>query len=158
MINRRTFVVRFSGLLAAGVAGPRFGAQVTRSSAKPTPMTVYKSSSCGCCAKWVEHVRANGFEPTIHDEEDMDAVKARLGIPQGVQSCHTAVVGKYLIEGHVPAADIKRLLEQQTKTIGLAVPGMPSATPGMAPPGAKIGGFEVVAFALDGTTRSFARY
>lgn len=158
MINRRTFVIRFSGLLAVGVAGTRLGAQAPGLSARPTPMTVYKSRSCGCCAKWVDHVRANSFEPTIHDEEAMDAIKARLGIPAGVRSCHTALVGKYLIEGHVPASDIKRLLQEQPRTAGLAVPGMPSGTPGMAPPGAKIGGFEVVAFQLDGTTRTFARY
>jgi hypothetical protein len=158
MIDRRTFMIRVSGLVAAGVAGARLAAQVPGSSAKPTPITVYKSSSCECCVKWVDHVRDNGFEPTVRDEEDMDAIKTELGIPEGVRSCHTALVGKYLIEGHVPASDIQRLVGQQPRVIGLAVPGMPSGTPGMAPPGAKIAGFEVVAFQLDGTTRTFARY
>jgi hypothetical protein len=158
MIDRRTFMIRVSGLVAAGVAGARLAAQVPGSSAKPTPITVYKSSSCECCVKWVDHVRDNGFEPTVRDEEDMDAIKTQLGVPEGVRSCHTALVGKYLIEGHVPASDIKRLAKEQPRVIGLAVPGMPSGTPGMAPPGAKIAGFEVVAFQLDGTTRAFARY
>ena len=158
MINRRGFVIRVSGLVAAGVAGGRLAAQVPGSSAKPTPITVYKSSSCECCAKWVDHVRDNGFEPVVHDEEDMDAIKAQLGVPEGVRSCHTALVGKYLIEGHVPASDIQRLVRQQPGVAGLAVPGMPSGTPGMAQPGAKISGFEVVAFQRDGTTKRFARY
>jgi hypothetical protein len=158
MIDRRAFVIRVSGLLAAGVAGTRLAAQVGGLPAKPTPITVYKSRSCGCCAEWVDHVRENGFEPSVHDEEDMDGIKAQLGVPEAMWSCHTALVGKYLIEGHVPAPDIKRLIAEQPRVAGLAVPGMPSNTPGMAPPGAKIAGFEVVAFQLDGTTRQFARY
>lgn len=158
MIDRRTFVIRVSGLVAAGVACGRPAAPVAGSSAQATPITIYKSSSCECCAKWVDHVRANGFVPTVHDEEDMDAIKAQLGVPEGVRSCHTALVGKYLIEGHVPASDIQRLAKEQPRVTGLAVPGMPSGTPGMAPPGAKIVGFEVVAFQLDGTTKTFARY
>jgi hypothetical protein len=158
MINRRTFVFRVSGLVAAGVAGVRLAAQASGSSAKPTPITVYKSSSCECCAKWVDHVRDNGFEPVVHNEEDKDAIKAQLGVPEGVRSCHTALVGKYLIEGHVPASDIRRLVREQPGVVGLAVPGMSSGTPGMAQPGAKIVGFDVVAFQLDGTTKTFARY
>lgn len=158
MIDRRAFVIRVSGLVAAAVAGTRVAAQVSGPSAKPTAITVYKSSSCGCCAKWLDHVRDNGFEPTVHDEEDMDAIKAQLGVPVAVRSCHTALAGKYLIEGHVPASDIKRLVVEQPRVAGLAVPGMPSGTPGMAEPGAKIAGFEVLAFQLDGTTKTFARY
>jgi hypothetical protein len=158
MIDRRAFVIRVSGLVAAGVACGRPAAEVAASSSTATPITVYKSSSCECCAKWVDHVRANGFLPTVHDEEDMDTIKAQLGVPEAVRSCHTALAGKYLIEGHVPASDIKRLAKEQPRVLGLAVPGMPSGTPGMAPPGAKIAGFEVVAFQLDGTTRAFARY
>jgi hypothetical protein len=144
--------------MAAGVVGARLAAQVRGSSTKPTPITVYKSSTCGCCTKWVDYIRENGFEPTVHDEEGMDAIKANLGVPVGVRSCHTALVGKYLIEGHVPAADIRRLVREQPKVTGLAVPGMASGTPGMAPPGTKISGFDVVAFQLDGTTKTFARY
>jgi hypothetical protein len=158
MIDRRSFVIRVAGLVAAGAAGRQLTAQVAGSSPKPTPITIYKSSSCECCAKWVTHVRDNGFEPTVRDEEDMDAIKAQLGVPEGVRSCHTALVGKYLIEGHVPASDIQRLVGQKPRVTGLAVPGMPTGTPGMAPPGAKIAGFEVVTFQLDGTTKTFARY
>jgi hypothetical protein len=155
MIHRRMFLIQLSGL-AAGVSGARLLAQT--GGEKPVPMTVYKSSSCGCCAKWVDYVRSGGFAPTVHDEEDMDAIKAQLGVPSGVHSCHTAIVGRYLIEGHVPAPDIQRLLAARPKVAGLAVPGMPSSTPGMAGPGAPITDFEVVAFQLDGATTSFARY
>ena len=132
MMNRRGFVIQLSGVMAAGVLGRRLFAEVTGSGGKPTAITVYKSKSCGCCVEWVDYLRQNGFEPTVHDEEDMDAIKAELGVPGGVRSCHTAVVDKYLIEGHVPAADIKRLLAERPKATGLAVPGMPPHTPGMA--------------------------
>ena len=157
MIDRRGFVIRLSGVALTGVLGRRLAAEV-RTLEKPTAITVYKSKSCGCCAEWVDYLGRNGFEPTVHDEEDMDAIKAELGVPEAVRSCHTALVDKYLIEGHVPAADIKRLIAEHPKVAGLAVPGMPSHTPGMAPEGAKIQGFEVVAFQLSGSTKTFARY
>lgn len=158
MLSRRAFVVRVTGLVTAGFAGHRLTAQSSLFRPSPTPITVYKSSSCGCCAKWVDHVRANGFAPEVHDEENMDAIKDELGIPEEVRSCHTALVENYLIEGHVPAADIRRLLADKPNVAGLAVPDMPGGTPGMAPPGVKIAGFEVLAFQRDGATRSFARY
>lgn len=158
MLSRRAFVVRVTGLVAGGLAGQRLTAQSPLFRPSPTPITIYKSSSCGCCAKWVDHVRANGFAPTVHDEENMDAIKNELGVPEGLRSCHTALVEKYLIEGHVPAADIRRLLADKAKVAGLAVPGMAAGTPGMALPGARIAGFEVVAFQSDGSTRVFARY
>jgi hypothetical protein len=88
----------------------------------------------------------------------MDTIKDDLGVPKAVRSCHTAVADRYLIEGHVPASDIRRLLTEKPKLLGLAVPDMPPGTPGMAPPGTPISGFEVLAFSQDGTTRSFARY
>jgi hypothetical protein len=158
MVNRRAFVIQVAGVVTAGILGRQLAAQVGGNRGKPTAMTVYKSKTCGCCAEWVDYVRKNGFEPSVHDEEDMDTIKSQLGVPAGVHSCHTALVGKYLIEGHVPAADIKRLLDEHPAVAGLAVPGMPSHTPGMAPAGAKIEGFEVVAFQLNGTTNRFARY
>ena len=158
MLSRRAFVVRVTGLVAGGLAGRRLIAQSSLFQLSPTPITVYKSSSCVCCAKWVDHVRANGFAPVVHDEENMEAIKDDLGVPDGLRSCHTALVDKYVIEGHVPAADIRRLLADKVKVAGLAVPGMSQGTPGMAPPGAPIAGFEVVGFQSDGTTRTFASY
>jgi hypothetical protein len=156
-MNRRSFVFRVSSLAAVALAGPPLEAQANRWT-QLTPLTVYKSKSCGCCTKWVEHVLANGFAPEVHDEEDMDAVKAQLGVPVGVRSCHTAIAGKYLVEGHVPASEIKRLLKDQPPVSGLAVPGMPSNTPGMVPPGAQISGFEVLSFQRDGSTKVYASY
>jgi hypothetical protein len=103
-------------------------------------------------------VRANGFAPTVHDEEEMEKLKDDLGVPGKVRSCHTAQAGGYLIEGHVPASDIKRLLAERPKIAGLAVPDMPQLTPGMAPPGVEPRDFEVISFMSDGTTTTFARH
>jgi hypothetical protein len=156
MIARRAFLIRVAGLLPATGVVRRLAAQ--RPALTGTPITIYKSSNCGCCAKWVEHVRGAGFQPAVLDQEDMDKIKDGLGVPKAVRSCHTAVVDKYLIEGHVPATEIRRLLAAKPKLMGLAVPGMPSGTPGMAPAGEPVSGFEVLGFQQDGTTRSFARY
>ncbi len=123
----------------------------------PRPeITVYKSPTCGCCTKWVEHLRKHGFKVKTHDTEDMDAVKASLGIPADLGSCHTAVVGKYRIEGHVPAADIDRLLAKKPKIAGLAVPGMPSGSPGME--NGRSDRFDVIAFAPGRKSSVFAKH
>jgi hypothetical protein len=156
MITRRKFVEQAAGLAFASIGGRALLAQAQINPA--TPIDVYKSASCGCCAKWVDHLRASGFAPTVHDEEDMDAIKDELGVPKGVRSCHTAVLGRYLVEGHVPASDLRSLLAKHPAIAGLAVPGMPSSTPGMAAPGAPVEGFEVLAFQHDGKTQSYARH
>ena len=156
-MQRRGFLARLAGLVAVGVTGPRLWAELP-SGRSPTPITVYKSSTCGCCTKWVDHIRASGFAPEVHDEEEMEALKTRLKVPEGVRSCHTAQVDGYLIEGHVPASDIRRLLAERPKTAGLAVPEMPPLTPGMAPDGVKPKDFDVVSFQTDGSTRLFSRY
>ena len=156
MVSRRTFLTQAAGLAAAAAAGRSVWAAGIPSA--PTPITVYKSSSCECCAKWVDYLRTNGFSPTVHDEEDMTGVKDEMGVPTGVRSCHTAQADKYLIEGHVPAQDIRRLLTDRPKIAGLAVPGMPSTTPGMAAPGAPEGPYEVVAFTSAGETSLYARH
>jgi len=151
MLSRRGFVAGVAGLF---IAGRRAGG----AAAAPTEITVYKSRSCGCCAKWVDHLTSQGFKPLVHDEEDMDRMKDELGVPKAVRSCHTALAGGYLIEGHVPAGDIRKLLSDRPKAAGLAVPGMPAGTPGMAESDSAVGGFEVLAFQADGSTRSFARH
>lgn len=156
--ERRTFLVRLAGVIALAAAGRRAWAQLPAMALEPTPIRVWKSSTCSCCKGWVDHIRANGFTPTIHDEEEMDQVKDELGVPAKVRSCHTAQVGRYLIEGHVPASDIRRVLKDRPKIAGLAVPEMPPLTPGMAPPGEKPRDFEVLSFLSDGTTSSFARH
>ena len=100
----------------------------TEASDWPTAM-VYKSPTCGCCTKWVDHLRENGFAVQIREPADMNAVKDRLEVPTDMRSCHTAVIGGYVVEGHVPATDIKRLLRDRPKAKGLAVPGMPLGSP-----------------------------
>ncbi|CAN0098027.1 unnamed protein product [Chrysoparadoxa australica] len=92
---------------------------------------VYKSPTCGCCTEWVEHLRANGFPVQVREPDDLNAVKDRLGVPNDMRSCHTAEIDGYVIEGHVPAADIQRLLRRRPRAKGLAVPGMPLGSPGM---------------------------
>ena len=94
-------------------------------------VTVYKSPTCGCCTSWVDHLRASGFPVDVQDVDDLQAVKAEHGIPAALQSCHTAVVDGYVVEGHVPAGDVKRLLAEAPDAAGLAVPGMPVGSPGM---------------------------
>ena len=94
-------------------------------------LTVYKSPTCGCCAMWVEHMEAAGFDVVTEDRTDMAAVKDSLGLPQDLASCHTGVIDGYVVEGHVPAEQVARLLEERPEALGLAVPGMPVGSPGM---------------------------
>jgi hypothetical protein len=158
LVERRTFLARLAGLIALTATGRPGWAQLPRVLVEPTPIRVWKSSTCGCCKAWVDHIRSSGFAPSVHDEEEMDQVKDELGVPTKVRSCHTAQVGSYLIEGHVPASDIRRVLRDRPKIAGLAVPDMPPLTPGMAPPGVEPRDFEVLSFLSDGTTSSFARH
>ncbi len=141
-----------------GVALAAGGAVLTGASAPPAPPTimVYKSESCGCCKKWVEHLRTSGFPVTTHDVTGLDSIKTELGVPGALHSCHTALVSGYVIEGHVPAADINRLLREKPKIAGLAVPGMPAGSPGME--GGHKDAYEVMAFDASGTAKVFARH
>lgn len=127
--------------------------------ARPAPVTeivVYKSPSCGCCTKWVEYLRKQGFTVVAHDTSGMSAVKAELGVPDAMASCHTAMVGGYVIEGHVPAADIERLLKEHPKVVGLSVPGMVTGSPGME--GGTPEHYKVLAFDAKGVTTVFSSY
>jgi len=99
--------------------------------AHATEITVYKSPWCGCCTAWSEHMRENGFTVTEIKREDMQSIKQELGVPQALESCHTAEVEGYIVEGHVPADDVKRLLAEKPKAKGLSAPGMPVGSPGM---------------------------
>jgi len=98
---------------------------------EPLEMTVWKTPWCGCCGSWVDHMRAAGFRIQVKEAEDLDMVKQMAAVPESLQSCHTARVGGYTVEGHVPAEDVFRLLEERPDAIGLFVPGMPSGSPGM---------------------------
>ena len=116
---------------------------------------VFKSASCGCCGGWVEHMRQNGFEVTTHDVDDVPAARKKLGMPEGMGSCHSAKVGGYAIEGHVPAADIRRLLKEKPNAVGLAVPGMVPSSPGMDGPKTA---YDTLLVKRDGSTRVFASH
>ncbi len=119
-------------------------------------ITVYKSPTCGCCKLWIDHLKSNGFKVKAHDTENVVAHKQRLGLPPELASCHTAVVNGYVIEGHVPAADIKRLLKERPKIAGLAVPGMPMGSPGMEGPVKEA--YEVKTFDKNGRVGTYARH
>ena len=121
-------------------------------------MTVYRSASCGCCTSWGSHIASAGYRIEDHVTEDMDAVKKARGISPQQASCHTADVEGYVIEGHVSASAIQRLLTERPNIRGLAVPGMPMGSPGMEVDGVEAERFEVLAIAHDGTTSVFARY
>ena len=157
-LNRRDWMVRAAGMVCGGTALAALLPGLSAAASKPTAITVYKDPSCGCCSKWVTHLQANGFAPQVHDRSDMDSLKDSLGVPTTLRSCHTAVAGKYVIEGHVPASDLKKLLAAAPpKTLGLAVPDMPAGSPGMEM-GGRVDRYDVIAFAADGTTRQFARH
>jgi hypothetical protein len=158
MITRRAWCASMLKALAAGGAVAALLPALASAEVPPVAVTVYKDPSCGCCKKWVQHLSANGFAPVAKDRTDMDTLKDSLGIPSAMRSCHTAVVGKYLIEGHVPAADIKRLIATAPKgVLGLAAPGMPSGSPGMEMAG-RSDRYDVLAFSADGKSRVFATH
>ena len=159
--NRWTTWAALAATFAVGFAffsgGPRVLAAASGvATALPlVEITVYKSPTCGCCTKWVDHLTASGFKVTAHDTTDMASVKTSLGVPDGMASCHTAVVNGYVVEGHVPAADIRRLLEEKPAVTGLAVPGMPMGSPGME--GTRTDKYDVLAFGK-GKAAVFARH
>lgn len=111
-----------------------FGAMPGLAFATPEVIEVYKSATCGCCTQWIEHLRANGFEVKAQNVPNTAAYRARFGIPAALGSCHTATIGGYALEGHVPAREIRRLLAEKPKAVGLTVPGMPMGSPGMEMP------------------------
>jgi len=123
------------------------------------PVTMYKNPGCGCCTKWAQHmVSDEHFEVKEIASEDVYEIKEESGIPATLSSCHTAKIGKYVVEGHVPAEDVKRLLEEQPDAIGLTVPGMPIGSPGMEVPGRQPQRYDVLLIKRDGTTEVFASH
>lgn len=136
-------------ILLLGLVAPAFAAPPA-----PVEMTVYRSPTCGCCGKWVAHMRQNGFAVQDIQTEAMDDIKRRYGVPTTLQSCHTALVGGYVVEGHVPAADVRALLDGRPAVVGLSVPGMPAGTPGMEM-GARKDPYAVVQFDRSGQASVF---
>jgi hypothetical protein len=151
-MKRRSLFKTAVTLAAAGLVRPLMAQ--TR-----IAVEVWKDPNCGCCKDWVVHLEANGFAVKVNDTGN-NAARVRLGIPAALGSCHTAQVGGYAIEGHVPAADIKRLLKDRPKAIGLAVPGMPVGSPGMDAPiyGGRKDAYKVMLVLQDGSTRVFNSY
>ena len=140
-------------------AAALFGGLAVSAQSTATSVTVYKDPSCGCCAKWVEHLKQNGFATTVVESKELDDFKTKNKVPRQARSCHTALVNGYAIEGHVPASDVQRLLkERPAGVLGLAVPGMPIGSPGMEVAGRKAQPFDVLAFYKDGQTRVFASH
>jgi hypothetical protein len=148
---RRIALVIATWLLLVPVVG------ITAQPSKPA-IEVYKDPSCGCCSLWIEHLRSHGFTAKAIDSSTMDQIKDARGVPKQARSCHTGVVNGYVIEGHVPAADILRLLTERPRVAGLAVPGMPIGSPGMEVAGVKPQKYDVLAFTKDGATRVFASH
>lgn len=121
--------------------------------AKPV-MTVYKSPTCGCCSAWMEHLQANGFSVTAQDIQDLTPTKRRFGVPRALESCHTGLVAGYVVEGHVPADLVHRMLREKPDALGLAVPGMPIGSPGME--GGTPQKYDVLLFDRNGKSTVFA--
>ncbi|MBT6274664.1 MAG: DUF411 domain-containing protein [Chromatiales bacterium] len=122
----------------------------------PPKMTVYKSPSCGCCAKWVDYLRDNGFRVEVVDEENLATVKKYYGVHPRLASCHTAEIDGYVIEGHVPVNDIHRLLTERPDVVGLTAPGMPQFSPGMRSLVPR--GYDVLSFDQDGRIMLYSSY
>jgi hypothetical protein len=146
-MNRKTFL-RTLLVVPAAFA--------TRLHAAATHVQVYKTATCGCCGQWVAHMKLNGFDVQFENVPDTAPYRKKYGVPDAMQSCHTAIVDGYAIEGHVPAADIQRLLKDKPKAAGLAVPGMVMGSPGME--GSSAQAYSVMMFTADGKTSIYAKY
>jgi len=142
------------GLAVVGYLGAV--AALPTAQASSIAITVYKSPTCGCCTAWVDHMKANGFAVTVRDMDNVAPIKADAGVPGRLQSCHTAIVQGYAIEGHVPADLVKKLLAEKPKVAGLAVPGMPIGSPGMEQGNTKQP-YEVLTFDAQGRSTVYAR-
>lgn len=168
--DRRSFIAGVSALSGLTLVGckpseqapsaPSAGAQPDQAvkTASGTVMTVYRDPSCGCCEVWAQQARGQNFAVTLIDRPDMPAIKRQHGVPDELSSCHTAIVAGYAIEGHVPFADVRRLLvEKPTGIRGLAVPGMPRGSPGMEMPDGSKDPFQVMAFDAEGRASVFSK-
>jgi len=149
-------MIRYS-VLALALVAPTHASQAPARKAEPAaqPIVVYKTATCGCCGKWVEHLKTAGFAPTVHTLQTMDEAPVRKRIPTHLRSCHTATLEGYLVEGHVPADVIRKLLKEKPRVEGIAVPGMPAGSPGMESPNPEP--YDVVTFDATGKTAVFAK-
>jgi hypothetical protein len=150
-VSRRTLLGQAATAALGVTALPRLLAAL----APKTALLVYKDPGCGCCEKWVEYMGRSGFEVSVRNTSDMDPIKRRYGVAPAIASCHTALAEGYVIEGHVPADLVLKLLKEKPKLAGLAVPGMVTGSPGMEGPNPR--GYDVVAFDKTGKTTHYAR-
>lgn len=158
--SRRTWLLQASAATLAALTAPAWAVSPTLTAPATRPLIeVWKDPNCGCCQDWIAHMEQNGFAVKVHNTGN-NAIRARLGLPQKLGSCHTARVQGYVLEGHVPATEVQRLLHTRPRALGLAVPGMPVGSPGMD--GAVYAGrrdpYDVLLVRLDGTTEVFRRY
>lgn len=149
-LSRRLLIASGAAFVFAGAARAQ-----TRGS---RALAVYKSPTCGCCDGWVAHMRQAGFTVAVHVVEDPGTIRRARGLPDTLASCHTGVIDGYAIEGHVPAADVVRLLAERPEAAGLAAPGMPLGSPGMEAPGGRKQPFDTLLVLRSGQTRVFARH
>ncbi|GMR17760.1 MAG: hypothetical protein BMS9Abin33_0153 [Gammaproteobacteria bacterium] len=158
-MKSRKYVVVLTGMivLAGAVTAwtNREANADTNKTARPT-VVVYKSPTCGCCKKWVEHLKENGFQVSSENVDDLSAIKKRYGIKENIRSCHTAIIGQYIVEGHVPAQDIKRMLREQPGIRGISAPGMPLGSPGMEVEISK--SFNVLSFDKSGKIEIYSKH
>ena len=147
-----------AAMLAVGSAGFVQPGSALFAQQQPPAVEVYKTPTCGCCRLWVEHLRANGFTVRTTDMESTGGVQRRHGVPTEVRSCHTALVDGYVVEGHVPAAEVRRLLKERPRVAGIAVAGMPAGSPGMEVAGSPPQPYYVVSFDKAGQVKVFATY
>ena len=156
--SRRVFLASVVSVASAAVATRLLGQSVGQPAATTRELrdiVVYKDPNCGCCSEWVKHMKAAGFTVKVQDTKEMDTVKRSFGVPKALESCHTGRIGKYTIEGHVPADLIARLVKDQPKGVGLAVPGMPMGSPGME--GSRKDAYQVLLFDTGGNTTVYAK-
>ena len=146
------------GACGTSAATPPAHTETSAAGAKGSELVVYKSPTCSCCKDWNTHVMVYGFPVNVKEVDDLTEIKDRYGVPGDLRSCHTAIVEGYVIEGHVPAADIERLLRERPAIAGLAVAGMPLGSPGMEVPGAAPVAYDVIAFDAAGGTSVFASH
>jgi hypothetical protein len=149
---KRLPFVAISAVCALAVCGSVAWSQA------PTPIAVVKDPGCGCCANWIAQLEKAGFKATVTESRDIDSIKDSKGVPKTARSCHTGTVGGYVIEGHVPVADIRRLLKERPAIAGLAVPWMPAGSPGMEVPSGQVDPYDTIAFDKAGKTRVFASH
>lgn len=156
-MTRRTFLFT---ALAALVLAATPGLERPVSAQTMSSVEMWRSPGCSCCGKWAAHMERAGYEVTINDSASaiLDAIKRKTGIGGELAACHTAKVGGYVVEGHVPAQDVKRLLAEKPEAIGLAVPGMPVGSPGMEVPSGETEAYDVLLVKKDGSTEVFASH